>query len=289
MALNNALLEGMVQKIGDAESLPATVHRVMEVCEDPDSDARSMAEAVSSDPALSARLVRLANSAFFGLVSKVGDVHGAVVRLGMKGVRNAVMGLGVSRLFEAEEPTGPYSRPKVWKHSVAVAIYCELLAKASARGDVRALAGEAFLVGLVHDIGIILEDQYAHSRFEDLASAAWQGRKPLYDVEYDDLGFAHQDLGAAVLRKWKFPARLADAVGAHHDPGAGKSAALEGLAALSEMHAAARKVGYWDVPQPDDGLVAVLVQALQLDRRKVETAEAEFDGRLAQALDVFSS
>ncbi len=285
---NVGWMKALVREIGEAASLPMVVYEILRVCDDPRSDARALAAAVATDPVLAAKLVRMANSAFFGLVHKTADIRSAVVRLGLKNVRNAALGLSVSKLFESPVDSDGYSRPNVWKHSVAVATLNELLAGASKVSAVRALAPEALLVGLVHDIGVILEDQYAPARFSDLPALAWKLREPLHKVEKDDLGFDHQDLGRAVLIKWRFPQRLAEAVGSHHRPGPSPADTLAAITAVGEMLAAAKKVGYYDVPRIDKDLFGTLARRLGLGVREIGAVGRSFDARLAQALEVFA-
>jgi putative nucleotidyltransferase with HDIG domain len=289
MALNEALLQGLVERISEAAPLPAVVHKVLELTADPKSSAADLAEAVSSDPVISAKLVHTANSAFFGLVHKTSDIQGAIARLGMKNVRNAVTGLSVKGLLGPHVEVPGFSRLRVWQHSVATAIFCELLCAASREPRVRELASEAFLAGLVHDIGIILEDQYAGTRLADLAKEAWTDRKPLHSLESGSLGFDHQDLGSAVLRKWRFPAQLADAIARHHRPRPSKDAALEQITALGEMLAATKKVGYHDVHGLDKQLLSRVAEQLGLISERMAEVNSKFEQRLPQAMEILSA
>lgn len=282
-------MNALVREIDEAASLPAVIYEVMRVCDDPRSDAKKLAAAVAADPVLAAKLVRMSNSAFFGLVHKTSDLRSAVVRLGLKNVRNAAMGMTVAQFFDSQVESDGYSRPNVWKHSVAVATLNELLAGASKVATVRQMAPEAMLVGLVHDIGVILEDQYAPTRFSDLPALAWKLREPLHKVEKDDLGFDHQDLGRAVLKKWRFPERLTKAVGSHHRPGRGPENELASITAVGEMLAAAKKIGYYDVPRIDKDLFGTLAKRLGLGVREIGEVRKKFEVRLPQALEVFGA
>lgn len=281
-------MDSLVKRIDGASTLPVVVSSVLRVCDNPRSDAQDLADAISTDPVLSAKLVRTANSAFFGLVHKVSDVRGAVVRIGLKTVRNTVLGLSVSKLFDAPVEKDGFSRPGVWQHSIAVAILNDLLVTTCRAPGLRELAGEAFLAGLVHDIGIILEDQYMSKRFANFPALAWRLKQPLHQVEKNDLGFDHQDLGEAVLKKWKFPKHLAQTVGRHHRPETAKDDLLTQLTAASEMLAVVKQAGYCDLNRAGKQSLAAVAKRLELGKREMGAIRDRYEARFRQAAEVFS-
>jgi putative nucleotidyltransferase with HDIG domain len=280
-------LDILVSSIDTAATLPAVVPAVLKVCDNPASNAKDVAAAVSQDPVLAARLLRMANSAYFGLASKCSNVQNAVVRLGLKSVRNAVLGLSVSKFFDSPVDKDGYSRPNLWRHSVAVGIFNELLCGVVKLSGCRALAGEAFLVGLVHDLGIILEDQYKSKTFAKIPPLAFELKSHLHQVEKESLGFDHQDLGAAVLKKWKFPKELADVVGAHHKAGKPGAPPLVLLTALSEMLALLQNIGYADLRYIDKTQFGRLCKQLGLNARGLTTVREKFQDKYKQAAEMF--
>ena len=280
-------MDSLVRRIDEAATLPVIATEVLRLCDNPHSNAQNLADAISNDPALAAKIVRTANSAFFGLAHKVTSIRGAVVRLGLKTIRNTVLGLSVAKLFSAPVEADGYSRPGVWKHSIAVAILNQLLAETCRLPGLRPLADEAFLVGLVHDIGIILEDQYMPKRFSDFPALAWKLRQPLHVVEKKDLGFNHADLGSAVLKKWKFPERMVKAVAWHHQPAKAGGEEVTLLTAMSEVLVVVKKAGYCDLPFVTREEIGTLAKRLQLGAREMAAIKGRFEERLAQAMDIF--
>ena len=281
-------LEQLVSVIDRAAALPMTVKEVLDISYDPKSDAQALAGAISKDPVLSSKLLQVANSSFFAFLWKAADIRTAVVRLGVKGVRNVTLALGVAKLYSSPVDSDGYSRPGVWRHSVAVGMINELLCGVVRAREAKELAGQALLAGLVHDIGIILVDQYVSKRFEPLPALAASLSEPLYRVEKPELDFDHQELGALVLLKWRFPARIASAVGAHHGRASLESGdLLAQMTAMSEFLATAKKAGYCDAPRIQKDLFMGLSKRMGLDADGIAMIKGTFDQKYAEALAIF--
>jgi putative nucleotidyltransferase with HDIG domain len=181
------------------------------VAQDPDAGAADLRRVVEGDPALAARVLRVVNSAACGVCSTVTSLHQAISYLGFNQVRNLALTASVSEIFKKDVGCGTYQRHELWRHLVAVGVCARLVAVRCGMSNFE----DAFLAGLLHDIGIILEDQYVHEGFcrvlGDLA-----GQPTLSAVEERHLGFDHCALGFALAELWRFPPAVRAAIRYHH-------------------------------------------------------------------------
>ena len=192
----------------ELEKLPASraaALRVVQVVDDPATGAADVAKAASADPALTARILRVANSAYYGLSGRIGTPAFAVTVVGFATVRS-LAALSASGL------TGPGGcPPEFWHRAATIASGSSLLAR-----RVGADAPEAFCAGLLHDLGTALLRQHAGAQHEEILARAVAG-EPLLDLEREAYGGTHASLCASVLAGWRFPDDLCDAIGKHHE------------------------------------------------------------------------
>jgi HD-like signal output (HDOD) protein len=183
----------------------------MEVANDPDAGIRELKAVMEIDAALTVRVLRSVNSSAYALRTKITNLQQAISYLGVKAIRNLALTASVSSLFRKDQNHGSYSRHGLWRHLVAVGICARLIAmrmKFSQFEDV-------YLAGLLHDIGIILEDQHLHAAFLKVIGGLQQG-KTLSEFETCQFGFDHTMLGGEIAIAWKMPCAIIDAVRYHH-------------------------------------------------------------------------
>ena len=209
----NPALARLAARIGEISTLPEVVYRILTLVEDPESGAAELTEAVRSDPALAMRVMRTVNSPYYGLEEKVADLQQAIAILGFREIRNLAITSHVATLFRTSEGYKHYSRRGLWHHLVATGIVSRMIAQTSGRVPPH----EAYLAGLLHDLGLILLDQYAHASFCRVVDALSPAR-PTWHVEVDVLGFSHAELGQTVAGQWNLPGHLTAAIGFHHQP-----------------------------------------------------------------------
>jgi putative nucleotidyltransferase with HDIG domain len=209
----------------DVPTLPAVVTQTLAAMQDPNSDAHSVEKVIARDPALSAKILRVANSAYFGFARKVSTIADAVRILGFTNVQGMIIGVGAFDAFRTER----LALGEFWHHSIAVATVARLLAP---RVDCR--PDEAFTAGILHDIGKLIfaiQADAGYQRVLDLERAA--GASSL-EAERALLEFTHPEVGGTVAERWNLPARYVAAIAHHHDPGAAgdeaRFCALIGLA-----------------------------------------------------------
>jgi HD-like signal output (HDOD) protein len=204
-------LDSVVRRIHSISTLPQVALRVMEIAQDPRSNVQDLKQVMEADPALSARVLKCVNSSAYALRSKITSLQHAIAYLGVKQIRNVAMTAAVSDLFKKGEAIGGYNRVGLWKHLVVVGICSRLIGMRRKFSNFE----DMFLAGLLHDVGIILEDEYLHANFCALIAAV-PGAASLSAIERQHLGFDHAMLGEAVARNWRFPDSSIAAIRHHH-------------------------------------------------------------------------
>ncbi len=206
-------LNALVRQVRDLPALPETVLQVMEITEDPKASLADVAKVLVSDQALAARVLKLANSAFYGASRRIGTVSDAVVILGMRTTRNLVMAASCEALLEGEVAGYGLPRGALLRHSLACASAAQALAK---RAKFRGME-EAFVAGLLHDIGKVVMNAYQQDQFGEVLAKVTSGAA-YSEAEYAVFGFDHAEAGGCLLERWNLPPALVSAVRHHHSP-----------------------------------------------------------------------
>lgn len=208
-----------IQEISHIATLPEITLKIIELVEDPASTAQDLHQIISNDPALCSRILKVVNSSFYGLPGQIGSINRAIVMLGLNAVKNIAIAASLAKLFRGGELTPEFAARDLWQHSVGSAAATKML------GDSLgfALGDEAFLGGLIHDIGIMVEMQYDRNRLIEVIESMEidDTGAPIDDfieLEREVFGACHQAFGAALCEKWKFPPTLRFVTGHHHDP-----------------------------------------------------------------------
>jgi putative nucleotidyltransferase with HDIG domain len=183
----------------------------MEVANRPDSAVCDLKEVIEREPALSGRILRWVNSSACATRTQITSLQQAIAYLGLKQIRNLAVRASVGELFKKDAALGTYRRSELWRHMVSVGICARLIA---IRRNVEN-PEDAFLAGLLHDIGIVLEDRYAHDDFRAVMQSL-AGNKTLAAAERTHFGFDHTTLGEHVAKRWGFPDTLTAAIRFHH-------------------------------------------------------------------------
>ncbi len=207
-------LQQLVQTIRDLPALPEVVVRVMRMTEDPRSDAQSIAKVIATDQAMAARVLKLANSAFYGLPRRVSTLSEAVVILGFRTIKNLAIAASTFELLNREIAGYWLQRGELWRHSLACAIGAQLIAH-----KVRLpVVEEAFVAGLLHDIGKVAINLFVREQFDQIMEHALQNRIPFVEAEQEVLGFNHAMAGGLIAEKWNLPPSLVSVIKYHHRP-----------------------------------------------------------------------
>jgi HD-like signal output (HDOD) protein len=213
------IVANAIREISHIATLPEVTLKIIQIVEDPKSTAQDLHKVVSHDPALCSRILKVVNSSFYGLPGQIGSINRAIVMLGLNAVKNIAIAASMSKLFRGGDLTPQFSAKNLWTHSVGVAAACKMLADTLKIG----LSDEAFLAGLMHDVGVMVELQADRNKLIEVLQKVGCDSKgiparSLLEVEDEVFGANHQDFGAALCEKWKFPKALAFVTGFHHNP-----------------------------------------------------------------------
>ncbi len=216
MVSPNLSIQEIVSKTKDLPSIPAAALNVMRESESPTCNAASIARHIMLDQALSARVLRLANSAYYGLNRKVSTVQDSVVILGIRTVRNLAL-VASSYPWMNKPIPGYVLGPKhMWEHGVGVATGAQLIARASRLAD----PDLAFIAGLLHDLGKVALAAWLENRSTGMLQLAIGANKTFDEVERMVLGFDHCDVGGFLAEQWNLPETFTHAMRHHHNPNA---------------------------------------------------------------------
>ncbi len=208
-----------IREISHIATLPEVTVKIIELVENPSSSAQQLHEVISQDPALCSRILKVVNSSFYGLPGQIGSINRAIVLLGLNAVKNIAIAASLAKLYRGGELCPGFAARDVWNHSGAVAVATKLIADTLKIG----MPDEAFLAGLMHDIGIMVELQFDRAKLIDVIQevgldASGTPCNNMLEVELATFGATHQDFGAGLCEKWKFPASFAMVTRFHHAP-----------------------------------------------------------------------
>jgi HD-like signal output (HDOD) protein len=195
-------------------TLPVIVQQVQKLIENPNSNMSQIALIITRDQSIAARVVRLVNSAFYGLGNKISSIQQAIMLLGLNTVKNLVIGVSVVKTFEGGNKATLFDREKFWLHSFACATGARLIAKKLNRDEPE----DFFMAGLLHDIGILVLDQFFHDEFISVVQQTVRTKMELTEVENSLLGITHCEIGEFMAAKWRIPEYLVLAIRHHHKP-----------------------------------------------------------------------
>lgn len=206
--------EDILARVGEVSPLPGTVVRLIGVVNDPRSTTQDIVEVIKYDQTVTGQILRICNSAYFGLSRKVHSLDEAIRFLGTMKVLQLNMAVHANALL-AKGQSGYGLDPGIlWKHSVAVALAASVLGQRICPNDVSL----TFTAGLLHDIGKVVLNEYVGKEFSTIAGLMTEQRISFVEAEKQVLGFSHEEIGEKLAEKWKLPEPLVRCIRYHHDP-----------------------------------------------------------------------
>lgn len=208
-----------IREISHIATLPEITMKIVELVEDPKSTAQDLHKVISNDPALCSRILKVVNSSFYGLPGQIGSINRAIVMLGLNAVKNIAIAASLAKLFRGGDLCPGFSARDLWTHSNITAAAAKMIANSLKLG----LSDEAFLGGLIHDIGLMVEMQFDRNKLVEVFRKVGADSKgvPAVDMltaEVEVYGANHQDFGQGLCDKWKFPKSFTFVTGFHHRP-----------------------------------------------------------------------
>ncbi|UCG08683.1 MAG: HDOD domain-containing protein [Desulfobacterales bacterium] len=211
--MNPQKLKQIMAKVKAFPAMPATATKLLALIDDPEVSFSQIEEIIRYDPGLTANILKLTNSAYFGIPLKVSSVRQAMTLLGWKRLVQLVMTLCMSTLMNKPVPGYDLPQGELWRHSIAVSIAAENIVKMLGLPDV----DEVFTAALLHDVGKLILGGFVKRDLEFIEDMVAKGFS--FDVaEHIILGTDHAEVGSRILKQWSFPDELINAVGWHHNP-----------------------------------------------------------------------
>ncbi len=283
MGLERVSIEKLVNDVRDLPALPDVALKVLRMTELPDVSAKDVAKVIATDQAFTARVLRLSNSAHYGMPRSITTVTDAAVLLGMRSLRTMAITAATYDLLKRELKSYMLGRGELWRHSVGCAIATQILAK---RTGYRA-AEEAFVAGLLHDVGKVILHTHLAKHTDAVAAMVEAGEMTFCEVERELLGFDHAEVGGRVAEKWNLPPSLVETISEHHEPVRnGKVAPLTALVHLSNAICVTAGIGV-GVSGASYPLCNEALHALNLKTHDLEATLAELMNVIVQQQPMF--
>ncbi|MFT5700140.1 MAG: HD-like signal output (HDOD) protein [Desulforhopalus sp.] len=209
----SAHLKGLVSSLGGLPSLPTVYKQVTEALKDPECAISDIAQLIEQDMAMSAKVLQLVNSAFFGLFKTIDSPGHAVNLLGLDTIKALVLGVGVFSEINSENHAS-FSAVSLWSHSVTTAAFAKKIAQAET--DRKEVVDNSFIAGMIHDIGKLLLFSHAQPQFIEAVENAQETGMTLVECEQDIFSANHCDVGGYLIGLWGLPGPVIEAITFHH-------------------------------------------------------------------------
>ncbi|MBW2053036.1 MAG: HDOD domain-containing protein [Deltaproteobacteria bacterium] len=204
----------ILSQLEELPSLPSMVSTTLNILDNPDSLTQDLTEALSYDQTLASRVLKMANSAYYGFPRKIDSLSKAVTILGYNSIRNIVL---VTKIFDSlgrGSKDETLDRKGFWQHSLGCGAAAQVIGDKLGFGN----GEEIFLAGLLHDIGKVILDTFLHDKYSEVLRAAQEKNLLLLEAERNALGATHEHFGYWLAEHWNLPLNLTAAIAFHHDP-----------------------------------------------------------------------
>ncbi len=271
-----AKVEELLGDVRSLPTLPELISKLNQLLSDPEAKIQDVAELVLKDQVLTAHVIRLANSSFFAKHREITNLREAIVFLGFRALRNLVLTTTLIGTFRWKNKT--INPRRFWEHSFAVGVVSNDIASRLKYKD----PDNAYLAGLVHDLGIVLISQYLPDAMDRILALLEAQKTSLQYAEKRVLGLDHTAFGGWLAGKWNFSAELRDVMLWHHDPNTETAdPELASIVSLADMFCRSIRLGY-GVPEYWSTVVQVhpawrILQSRQHEMRSVDWERFLFD------------
>lgn len=270
----------LINKFTDAKTLPHVVIRVSQLAASDTSTMQDFEEVIKLDPVLVTRLLRLVNSSYFGLANKIESISKAVIFAGMKNLRNLVAVEALRDFFKGKGIG--FSRENLWLHSATVAILADMIAKRIFSLD----SEDIFLAGIIHDIGLIVEDQVVGDQLREACEIYRESESVLTACEKKIIGTDHCEVGWLFAGEWNLEQDVIEAIKAHHNHAISRP--LESVTSILQLaEYIAGKMNYTPVTGRTEPLAPHLVQHVKNMKADYKIIIRDLPGEMTKARELY--
>jgi len=273
--------EKIIARIDDLPTLPRTVLKITELVNDPKSSAKDLSRIITDDQVLTARLLKLVNSSFYGFPQRISTVTNAIVLLGFDAIRNLLLTTSVFDLFAGRNKKRRQDQEKFWDHSLGCAVGAKVIGNYLRHDKIE----ELFVSGLLHDIGKIVEMLFLPDEFAKVAAAVNRENILMITAENQVLGFNHAEIGKLLAEKWNLPIKLEQVIAYHHQPNFAGSFIMEAsIVHLADILSRALNMGYggdnkippldklaWESLKIKTGALESIMETMQSEYRDISS------------------
>ncbi|HXX93190.1 MAG TPA: HDOD domain-containing protein [Planctomycetota bacterium] len=204
----------LVERVQGLPTLPSMLNNINQMILNPKTSAKEVAQVISSDPALTSKVLRVVNSSFYGFPNRITTITHAIVILGFNTIKSIVLSSTIFDVFRRTVKPGDFDRTEFWKHSIG----CGAAAKVIGRRLNYPMLEELFIAGLLHDVGKIVLDQFIPDKFVEVLNLVRSRDILIAEAEAQILGATHADVGAWLFEKWNLSKGLVETTRCHHNP-----------------------------------------------------------------------
>lgn len=274
--------QGLIKKFITAKTLPHVAIRLTKLISDENSTMQDFEKMMKMDPTLVLRLLRVVNSSYYGLRQKVNSISRAVVVIGMNNLRNMIVTEALKDIFKESQEQGALSRNRLWLHCAAVSICSQMISE-----RIFGQNGEnAFLCGILHDIGMIVEDQTTHDLFNRMCKAYAQDSGPIIDHEKEIIGTDHCEVGYLLAKDWNLPFEVQEGIKQHHDVLKEVSpSSITGIIQISEYIVS--KLDYTAMPGMNTTLSSPLADHIRENVEEYKALVKDLPDEMSRANDLY--
>jgi len=276
-SLNGARLKKkIIRALDNLPPIPQVVSEALEVLADPDSGIDDIAKIIETDQSMVSNVLRMVNSAYYSVPSKIASIQQACVLLGIRVLKEIIIMAGVSRLLEKRLNGYDFASGELWKHSVASA----LCSKFVAENEGPHLKNDAYITGLIHDVGKIALDPYVVERMDEFKAFLEDETATFIEAEKSILGFDHAEIASEICMKWKFPENIASAIRHHHHPSLSQGDKLSYMVHLADF--IAKSCGFGFSRSATDRLEEGSLEFLSLKEEDISNLKSGLNEAMAQ-------
>jgi len=207
-------VEALSEKLQNVFPMPQILAKIMKAVNDPNASASSIEQVFKYEPSFTLKILGLANSAYYGSSGKITNIRTAITLLGFNLIKSLAIHASVNELFQGGSNNSLFSGVDLWKHSVGVGVCAKMIARRQRLGN----AEDYFTMGILHDVGLIIEFQFYREDFNKLIGRIQDADKSIIDIEEELLGTNHGTLTKLLCEKWQLPKEMSGALAYHHDP-----------------------------------------------------------------------